>query len=115
MAGIGGHGGNGNLALGGNIGIDLSGFGFGSDVINTGHNEAGNGGNGHFFGSISNHPVAIFSPINIAIAGYNPTPDAHHGEIDHNPFQLAGIGGNVAAHFMPGPDHFMPDHHLLLG
>src|SRR4030095_8035542 len=36
MAGIGGHGGNGNVALGGNIGIDLSGFGFGSDVINTG-------------------------------------------------------------------------------
>jgi hypothetical protein len=115
MAGIGGHGGNGNVALGGNIGIDLSGFGFGSDVINTGHNEAGNGGNGHFSGNVSNHPVAIFSPINIAIAGYNHMTDARHGDIDHNPFQLAEIGGNVAAHFMPGPDHFMPDHHLLLG
>jgi len=116
MAGLGGNGGNGNAALGGNISLDLSGFGFGSDVINTGHNEAGNGGNGHFSGSISNHPVAIFSPINIAMAGYNPNTDAHHGDIDHNPFQMAGVGGNVAAHFMSGmPDHFMPDHHLLLG
>jgi hypothetical protein len=127
MVGIGGHGGNGNLVLGGKIGIDLSGFGFGSDVINTGHNEAGNGGNGQFFGSISNHPVAIFSPINIAIAGYNPTLEAHHinnGHIDQGPFEMAAIGddgghgdlamgGNVAAHFMP--DHFMPEHHLLLG
>jgi hypothetical protein len=119
MAGIGGHGGNGNAALGGNIGIDLSGFGFGSDVINTGHNEAGNGGNGHFSGSISNHPVAIFSPINIAIADYNPMPDAHHinnGHIDDGSFQMGAIGAKVAAHFMAGmPDHFMPDHHLLLG
>src|SRR5215831_17752503 len=127
MAGIGGYGGNGNLALGGKLGIDLSDFGFGSDVINAGHNEAGNGGNGFFFGSISNHPVAIFSPINIAIAGYNPTLDAHHinnSHIDQGPFGMAAVGGdigngnlvmggNVAGHFMP--EHFMADHHLLLG
>ena len=121
MAGIGGHGGHGNAALGGNIDLGLSGFGFGSDVINisTGHNEAGNGGNGHFSGSISNHPVAIFSPINIAIAGYNPMLDAHHidnGHIHDGSLQMGAIGTKVAAHFMPGiADHFMPDHHLLLG
>jgi hypothetical protein len=130
MAGIGGHGGNGNMALGGGIGIDLSGFGFGSDVINTGHNGAGNGGDGYFSGSINNHPVAVFSPINIAIAGYSSPLDGHqfnNGHMDQGPFQMAAIGGdgghgnlalggNVAAHFMPVmPDHFMPDHHLLLG
>ena len=49
----------------------------GSDVIATGHNGAGNGGNGHFSGSMVDIDVAIYAPINIAVAGYNSTADAH--------------------------------------
>ena len=70
MAGIGGNGGHGNIALGGSVDIFSLASGFGSDVINTGHNSAGNGGSGHFSGSLSDTSVAIYAPINIAIAGY---------------------------------------------
>ena len=49
----------------------------GSDVIATGHNSAGNGGNGHFSGSLVDINVAIYAPINIAVAGYNSTAEAH--------------------------------------
>ena len=49
----------------------------GSDVIATGHNSAGNGGDGHFSGSLVDINVAIYAPINIAVAGYNSTAEAH--------------------------------------
>src|SRR5260370_21105198 len=45
IAGVGGDGGNWNAALGGSVGAFGS---VGSDVISTGDNTAGNGGDGHF-------------------------------------------------------------------
>ena len=74
MAGIGGHGGNGNVALGGTG--SLLGL-IGSDGIATGGNVAGAGGDGHFAGSLVDVNLAIFAPINIAVAGPNSTADAH--------------------------------------
>ena len=77
MAGVGGDGGNGNAAIGGSADIFSSVFDLiGSDVIATGHNSAGNGGNGHFSGSLVDINVAIYAPINIAVAGYNSTAEA---------------------------------------
>ena len=120
MAGIGGNGGNGNAALGGNVGIFSSGFG--SDAINTGNNDAGNGGSGHFFGNLIDQSIATYAPVNIAMAGYISTAVAHQinsMHLDQSAIQIAGIGGdgghgNVAM----GGDfgmHLLPDHHLLLG
>jgi hypothetical protein len=114
MAGIGGNGGHGNAALGGNIDLFGSGFGFGSDAINTGHNGAGNGGNGHFSGNIIDVSHAIYAAINIAIAGYNSITDAHQS--DQSVMQIGGDGGH--ANLALGGDvtsHLLPDHHLLLG
>jgi hypothetical protein len=121
MAGIGGNGGHGNAALGGSIDI-FSGSGFGSDAINTGHNGAGNGGNGYFSGNIFDASHAIYAAINIAIAGYNSIADPHQSSNVHSEqsaMPVGNIGGdgshvNVAL----GGDvtsHFLPDHHLLLG
>ncbi len=62
IAGVGGNGGNGNIASGGNVGSSSS----GADMIATGGNSAGNGGDGHFLGSLVNAPVVIYHPINIA-------------------------------------------------
>jgi len=122
MAGIGGNGGHGNAALGGNIDLFGSGFGFGSDAINTGHNGAGNGGNGHFSGNIIDASHAIYAAINIAIAGYNSITDAHqfnNVHFDQSAMQIAGIGGDGGhANLALGGDvasHLLPDHHLLLG
>jgi hypothetical protein len=119
MAGIGGNGGHGNTALGGNVDVFSSGFGFGSDAINTGHNGAGNGGNGHFSGSLVDSPVAIYAPINIAIAGYNSVTDALQAAHVPGLIQMAALGGDGAhANLALGGDiaaHFLPDHHLLFG
>jgi len=103
--------------LGGNIDLFGSGFGLGSDAINTGHNSAGNGGSGHFSGNIIDASHALYTAINIAIAGYNAITDAH--QPDHGAMQIAGIvgdGGHV--NLAPGGDvagHALADHHLLLG
>jgi hypothetical protein len=122
MAGVGGHGGNGNVAMGGQLDAFASGNGLiGSDVIATGANSAGGGGNGHFFGSVVDVSVAIYAPINIAVAGYNSTADAHqlnNVHFDQSATQIAGIGGDgghgnvaqagdLALHFLA--DHFL-DH-----
>ena len=72
MAGIGGNGGNANIASGGSVGIASS----GSGVIATGDNNAGNGGDGHFSGTLVDAPVVIYNPINIAVAGFGGTADA---------------------------------------
>src|SRR6202011_2029474 len=78
MAGIGGNGGSGNVAIGGNTAVTSSMAGLiGSDVIATGGNSAGSGGDGHFTGSIIDLNIAIYAPINIAVAGPNSTADAH--------------------------------------
>jgi len=58
-----GDGGNWNAALGGAFGS------VGSNVISTGDNSAGNGGDGQFFGALVHAPVAVYDPINIANAG----------------------------------------------
>jgi hypothetical protein len=113
MAGIGGNGGHGNAALGGNVDLFGPGFGFGSDAINTGHNGAGNGGNGHFTGNIFDASHAIYTAVNIAIAGYNAITDMHQS--DQSAMQIGdgghvnpALGGDVAG-------HVLADHHLLLG
>jgi hypothetical protein len=117
-AGVGGNGGSGNVAMGG--GIVFSSSGGGSDAIATGGNGAGNGGSGHFSGSLIDVSVAIYAPINIAIAGPHSTAEAdqvNNVHIDQSAIQMAGIGGdgghgNVAL----GGDvamHFLSDLHLM--
>jgi hypothetical protein len=123
MAGIGGNGGSGNAAVGGDAGALASILGLiGSDVIATGGNSAGSGGDGHFMGSLTDVNIAIYAPINIAVAGFNSTADAHQTNnvlFDQSAIQIAGIGGdgghgNAAlggdfAMHMLGDPH-LPDH-----
>ncbi len=98
MAGIGGQGGNGNVAIGGDVGGLSSLLGLiGSDAIATGGNTAGSGGSGHFAGSIVDVNIAVYAPINIAVAGPNSTADAHQTnnvEFDQGATQIAGVGGD---------------------
>jgi hypothetical protein len=121
MAGVGGDGGNGNTAAGGTVGMSPSIFDLiGSDVIATGHNGAGNGGDGHFAGSLVDVNVAIYAPINIAVAGYNSTAEAHQSndlQLDQSTTQIAGIGGDGGhGNTALGGDlamHLLSDLHLL--
>jgi hypothetical protein len=121
MAGVGGDGGNGNAAIGGSADIFSSIFELiGSDVIETGNNSAGNGGNGHFTGSLVDVNVAIYAPINIAVAGYNSTAEAHQSnnvQFDQSVIQIAGIGGDGGhGNAALGGDfamHLLADLHLL--
>jgi hypothetical protein len=98
MAGSGGNGGNGNAAIGGDVGGLSSLLGLiGSDAIATGGNSAGSGGSGHFAGSLVDLNIAVYAPINIAVAGPNSTADAHQTnnvEFDQGTIQIAGVGGN---------------------
>jgi hypothetical protein len=98
MAGVGGDGGNGNAAIGGTADIFSSILELiGSDVIATGNNSTGNGGNGHFAGSLVDIDVAIYVPVNIAVAGYNSTAEAYQDnnvQFDQSTIQMAGIGGD---------------------
>ena len=98
MAGVGGDGGKGNVAAGGTADMFSSIFELiGSDVIATGNNSAGNGGDGVFAGSLVDINVAIYAPINIAVAGYNSTAEAHQSnnvQFDQSAIQIAGIGGD---------------------
>ncbi|KRQ91715.1 hypothetical protein [Bradyrhizobium valentinum] len=121
MAGVGGDGGNGNAAVGGTADIFSSIFDLiGSDVIATGHNSGGNGGNGHFSGSLVDINVAIYAPINIAVAGYNSTAEAYQSNdvvFDQSTIQMAGIGGDGGhGNAALGGDlamHLLADLHLL--
>jgi hypothetical protein len=121
MAGVGGDGGNGNTAAGGTADMFSSIFDLiGSDVIATGHNSAGNGGNGHFSGNLVDINVAIYAPINIAVAGYNSTAEAHQSNnvwFDQSTVQMAGIGGDGGhGNAAFGGDlamHLLSDLHLL--
>ena len=97
IAGIGGHGGNGNAAMGGNGSIPSSFFRGSSDTIETGWNGAGNGGSGHFTGSLIDVGIVIYAPINIAIAGPHSTAEAdqvNNVHVDQSAIQIAGVGGN---------------------
>ncbi|WP_249144162.1 hypothetical protein [Bradyrhizobium lablabi] len=119
IAGIGGHGGNGNVAMGGGS-LLSQGFWGGSDTIATGSNGAGNGGGGHFAGSLSDVGVVIYAPVNIAIAGFNATAEAdqtNNVHIDQSAVQMAGIGGNGGhGNLAMGGDvvsHLLSDLHLI--
>jgi hypothetical protein len=121
IAGVGGDGGNGNAATGGTADMFSSIFELiGSDVIATGNNSAGNGGNGYFAGSLVDINVAIYAPINIAVAGYNSTAEAHQSnnvQFDQSAIQIAGIGGDGGhGNAALGGDfamHLLADLHLL--
>jgi hypothetical protein len=121
MAGIGGNGGSGNAAIGGSTGVYSAIQGLiGSDVIATGGNSAGSGGDGHFTGSMIDLNIAIYAPINIAVAGPNSTADAHQTnsvQFDQSAIQIAGIGGDGGhGNAAFGGDfamHVLADHHLL--
>jgi hypothetical protein len=93
-AGTGGDGGDWNAAMGGSVGV----FGLiGSDAIATGDNSAGNGGDGHFSGTLMHAPVAVFDPINMATAGFHGTADAHQSntvQFLQGASQAAGGGGH---------------------
>lgn len=121
MAGVGGNGGSGNAAIGGDAGALSSILGLiGSDVIATGGNSAGSGGDGHFAGSIVDLNIAIYAPINIAIAGVNSTAEAQQSnnvQFDQGAIQIAGIGGDGGhGNAALGGDlvmHLLADAHLL--
>jgi hypothetical protein len=122
MAGVGGNGGNGNAAIGGDAGLaSILGL-VGSDAIATGGNSAGSGGDGHFAGSLVDLNIAIYAPINIAVAGYNSTADAHQTnnvQFEQGAIQIAGLGGDGGhGDAALGGDfavHLLSDLHLLSG
>ncbi|MGN8546245.1 hypothetical protein ACQPTN_15820 [Bradyrhizobium sp. 13971] len=96
MAGVGGHGGNDNLASGGSISASLS-ASLGSGAIGSGDNGAGNGGSGYFSGALVDAPVVIYHPINIAVASSGGTAHASQSntvDIDQSATQIAGVGGS---------------------
>lgn len=120
IAGIGGHGGNGNAAAGGHASLLSHGLWGGSDTIATGSNSAGNGGNGYFAGSLIDVSVAIYAPINIAIAGPHSTAVAdqvNNVHIDQSAVQIAGLGGDGGhGNLALGGDlstHLLSDLHLI--
>jgi len=120
VAGIGGHGGNGNAAMGGEAGLSSILGLIGSDVIATGDNSAGLGGSGHFAGSLVDLNIAIYAPINIAIAGPNSTAEADQTNsvvFDQGAVQIAGVGGDGGhGNAALGGDaaiHLLTDLHLL--
>jgi len=90
------------------------------DVIATGGNSAGIGGDGHFTGNLIDLNIAIYAPINIAVAGPNSTADAHQTnnvQLDQSAIQIAGVGGDGGhGNAALGGDiamHVLADHHLL--
>jgi hypothetical protein len=117
IAGDGGHGGSGNAALAGSVSSLFSKSGLiGSDVIAIGSSNAGDGGNGYFHGSLIDVDVAIYAPINIAIAGYNSTADAvqsNHALFDQSAIQIAGLGGDGGNANLALALHAVAEHHLL--
>jgi hypothetical protein len=111
-AGGGGHGGNDNTASGGAVSVFAAGAPdhaivkaghasdhnwINSDLITSGGNHAGDGGDGYFSGSIVHASFALYDPINIAVAGYNSSAHADQTNnviFDQSAFQMAGVGGN---------------------
>ncbi|WP_245315340.1 hypothetical protein [Bradyrhizobium neotropicale] len=119
IAGIGGHGGNDNAAAGSHANLLSHNLWGGSDTIATGSNSAGNGGNGYFAGSLVDVSVAIYTPINIAIAGPHSTAVAdqvNNVHIDQSAVQIAGVGGDGGhGNLALGGDaaHLLSDLHLV--
>jgi hypothetical protein len=116
IAGLGGHGGDGNLALGSGDGAALLHL-IGSDAIALG--SAGLGGDGVFMGTLADIDVAVYAPINIAVAGYHATADAHQVNdvaMDQSTLQIAGLGGHGSDHNLSaghGVLDFLDSVHLL--
>ncbi len=91
MAGIGGNGGSGNVSIGGGDGA----------------NHAGAGGDGLFYGGLVSTAVAVFTPVNTAVA-VGPDAVAHSEQSNNALFlqgatQIGGVGGaggdhNIASH-----------------
>jgi hypothetical protein len=97
IAGTGGDGGSHNITGGGGGGTLAEHHESPIEMIFTGDNYAGHGGNGTFFGSMTDINVAIYSPINIAIAGAGGTATAtqtNFVDFTQGATQIAGIGGN---------------------
>ena len=95
MAGIGGSGGDHNY--GGSVSASAIHADTGSTDVLTGDHYAGHGGAGIFAGTMIDVNVAIFSPINIAVAAAGGNADAHQTNnviFDQGGTQIAGIGGN---------------------
>ncbi|CAN7194172.1 hypothetical protein LJR231_000463 [Phyllobacterium sp. LjRoot231] len=88
IAGMGGDGGNGNLALGGG----------GDNAI---HN-AGSGGNGLFFGGIVSSDVGVFAPVNTAVAGGSGSSaiadQTNNAVMLQGGTQIGGVGGSGGDH-----------------
>ncbi len=69
IAGVGGNGGNGNAASGGDVsmsGILPDRATAGSTRTDTPGSQAGNGGDGFSYGGLAHASFALYSPINIA-------------------------------------------------
>jgi len=105
VAGIGGNGGNNNMAAGGNIsalqpGSGPTHAGLGSGTIDSGANTAGNGGDGYFMEALFHASMVVYEPINISVAaGYGSIALAEQTNsvnIDQSDVQMAGIGGTEA-------------------
>lgn len=85
----------------------------GPPVVLTGDIHTGNGGDGLFIGSLTDINVAVYSPINIAVAGAGGTA---HAEQDNNVLlsqgatQIAGIGGNGGGFYVPSDTIMTGDH-----
>jgi hypothetical protein len=90
LSGVGGHGGSDNAAVG--TEWELT----GSDANSSGAHSAGNGGNGHFAGSLVDLSIAIFAPINIAVAADNSDAEARQSNtvhFDQSATEIVGSGG----------------------
>lgn len=90
MAGLGGHGGSGNLAIGSADNANL----------------AGNGGNGTFLGALVSTDTAVFAPVNTAVAaGPGATASAeqtNNAAIFQGGTQIGGVGGSGGGHNVAG-------------
>lgn len=90
MAGLGGDGGTGNVAIGGG----------------DSGNHAGSGGHGIFYGGLVSTDVGVFAPVNVAVAG-GPGSTAHAEQANNAAFlqgatQVGGIGGSGGDHNYAG-------------
>jgi hypothetical protein len=91
IGGVGGSGGDHNIAGGGTP------ESHGTVLTFTGDNYAGHGGNGYFIGSMIDVNLAVYSPINIAIGAAGGSAEAHQLNdviFDQGGVQIAGIGGD---------------------
>lgn len=102
MAGLGGDGGDGNMAV--------------SD--GGGHANAGSGGNGYFIGGMTSTDVGVFAPVNTAVAvGHgsqalsDQTNNAYFGQ---GATQVAGMGGGGGDHNFAGSGGGSADHGTAL-